>query len=347
MARNVLGKLKLSPHAQSVIVIGAHIDHLGHGEWTGSRANAQEQGMVHPGADDNASGVAALLELARHLSELKRQGALKGNKDILLAAWSGEELGVLGSSYFVQALKKSSAHRAFNIDAALNLDMVGHLRDKLIIQGVGSSQSWPEILNQIPKDPALPLVIQSDPYLPTDSISFYVQGIPTLNVFSGAHDDYHTPRDTPEKLNYTGIKRVSEWLLQLVFVLEKNQKKITYQAVQKEQQPFARSFKVYLGTIPDYASSDVLGVKLSGVIKDSPAALAGLGAGDVIVTVEGKPIRNIYDYSNALAALTPGKTLKMGVRRRGKEIGFSIKINAESKTYYSRGQARTNHKHAA
>jgi hypothetical protein len=324
--RNVLAKLKVNPDATQIIIIGAHLDHLGHGELSGSRARDNETGMIHAGADDNASGVASILEAAAKLSDLKAHGRLHGNKDILLAAWSGEEIGALGSSHFVSNFMKTAKNKTRPpvIDAAINLDMVGHLREKLVLQGSGSSQDWPQIIKKTNARQPLALITQSDPYLPTDSTSFYLHGVPTLNFFTGAHDDYHTPRDKPETLNYTGIKNITDFLVALVLTLEKKPNQIDYHEVQKTRDNTEREFKIYLGTIPDYANADVIGVKLSGAAKNSPADHAGLKAGDVIIELAGKNIHDIYDYTFVLNALPVGKPVKLIALRGHAKITLTI-----------------------
>lgn len=325
--RNVLARLKISPSRTSpVLVIGAHVDHLGHGELSGSRRLSDEKGMIHAGADDNASGVASVLEVAARLSYLKAHGQLSGNKDILFAAWSGEEFGILGSSHFVSNAMKHTQTDTLRpaIEAVINLDMIGHLREKLVLQGVGSSSAWPRIIKQSKNTQLLPTILQDDPYLPTDSTAFYLHGVPGLNFFTGAHDDYHTPRDKPETLNYRGIKRISEFLINLILVLEKTPLMMNYQKVQKPTNDSEQIRKIYLGTIPDYTSSDQTGVKLSGVAKNSPADLAGLRQNDVIIELAGKTIHDIYDYTFILNALQVGKPARLVVLRRQQKLVLSI-----------------------
>lgn len=303
---------------------------MGHGEWIGSRANLNEQGMIHPGADDNASGVACMLEVAKGLSELKSQGALSGNKDIVIAAWSGEELGVLGSSYFVNNLAKNSASHTMSlpIEALINLDMVGHLSKTLILQGIGSSAEWRGILKQIPLDHSVSVSLQDDPYLPTDTTPFYLHGIPIINFFSGAHADYHTPRDTAQTLNYQGMHQISRFIMHLIVTLENAPTSLVYQSVKKPYLSYNKRFRAYLGTIPDYASSEILGVKLSGVIKESPAQQAGLEANDIIVQLNGKKIKNINDYMDGLNTLPLGKSVPLIALRDNKKKIFVVVAKA-------------------
>lgn len=308
--RNVIGRLRLTPHANKILIIGAHLDHLGHGELNDSRATDNESGLVHPGADDNASGVATLLALAARLSEMKRQGVLHGEEDILFAAWSGEEYGILGSSHFVK-------HTPHAVKAAINLDMVGHLSNDLIIQGTGSSKVWSEIIKQLRAKKSIRIISQEDPYLPTDATAFYLEDIPAINLFTGAHDRYHSPRDTAETLNYVGLKKITTLLVSLVNMIEARKDPIKFQEVKKQFDHSGPQLKIYLGTIPDY-SSTIRGVRIAGVAKDSPAKQAGLSKGDVIVALADKEIKNIYDYTNALNALPVNRPAKLVVLRNHK-----------------------------
>ncbi len=324
--RNVLAKLRMAPNATQIVVVGAHLDHLGRGTLTGSRKRSNEVGMIHAGADDNASGVACVLEAAAQLSNLKAQGKLRGNKDILLAAWSGEEIGVLGSSHFVKNFIQTTADKSLypSIDAAINLDMVGHLREKLVLQGTGSSTDWPKIIMRSNLKHPIQLITQSDPYLPTDSTSFYLHGVPTLNFFTGAHDNYHTPRDKPETLNYEGIKIVADRLVDVILTLEEKPGPMNYSQVKKTNDNPEREFKIYLGTIPDYASADISGVKLSGVASNSPAEQAGLKQNDVIIKLAGKDINDIYDYTFVLNTLRVGEPAELAALRGHEKVVLTV-----------------------
>jgi len=318
--RNVLGTLKMGSSDVHMLIVGAHVDHLG-----------QEGGMIHPGADDNASGVASVLETAKTLCDLKAHGKLSGNKDILFAIWSGEELGLLGSAHFVNDFMKNAQNKPRQppIEAAINLDMVGRFRQALALQAVGSSAKWPTLIKQANAGQGIPLVIQNDPYLPTDSTSFYTHGVPTLNFFTGSHDEYHTPNDTSQTLNYEGMQRISSFLMNLILVMEKQTGSITYQQVPKTGSRHGRGFRVYLGTIPDYTSPDIVGVKLAGVTKGSPAQQAGVLPGDIVLQLAGKIIHDIYDYTYVLSALSIGESVKLVVLR--KNVRTDLKIIARSR----------------
>jgi len=188
-------------------LIGAHGDHLGHGEFGNSLAKKDELGKAHLGADDNASGVAGVMEAAHYYANLKKTAPGKLKKDIYFAIWSGEELGTLGSMHFTKGLKQNHS-----IEAYLNMDMIGRFKDRLFVQGVGSAVEWTGLAEQIAVETSVPMIIQEDPYLPTDSMAFYMAKIPTINLFTGSHVDYHSPRDTAESINYEGLLKTLQVL---------------------------------------------------------------------------------------------------------------------------------------
>jgi hypothetical protein len=322
-ARNVLAKLKLNSSSNQMLLVSAHIDHLGYGK-VDSGTRESEYGLLHYGADDNASGVAAILEMAMKFSKLKTQHAIHGDKDIIFALWSGEELGLLGSTYFVKKVKPAK------ILANINIDMIGRLRNKLILQGVGSSLAWPKLIESADIKHIVPIILQADPYLPTDSTSFYLHGIPTLNFFTGAHDEYHTSRDKPETLNYIGMKKICDFLVELILTLEKPSVALAYHRTSANMSQTEQNLVVYLGTIPDYTSPSILGVKLSGITKASPAEKAGMRPGDIIQELAGKKIHNIYDYTFVLNSLTIGKPNLLRVLRDKTILNLTIVPKARS-----------------
>jgi Tol biopolymer transport system component len=328
--RNVLARLPVAAQpAESLVVLGAHIDHLGHGANVNSRARADEQGQVHAGADDNASGVAGLLEIAQYLADLHARGQLTGPRDVLLAAWSGEELGLLGSSYFVRTFRHNGQTPATltpYLAAYLNLDMIGRLSTRVYLQGVGSSSVWPGAIERGNVAVGLPIVMQPDSYLPTDVTSFYLRGVPILSAFTGAHVDYHTPRDTVERVNNAGAASIAQLMATLTRTLVTRSTAPDYIAQEKPTGSASRAnLRAYLGTIPEYGDTvEIKGVKLSGVAKGGPAAQAGLEAGDVIVQLAGKTIENIYDYTHALQAVKVGQSISIEVLRDGKRITFTV-----------------------
>jgi Tol biopolymer transport system component/Zn-dependent M28 family amino/carboxypeptidase len=411
--RNVVARLQFGDQpSDEVIVIGAHIDHLGKGS-ASSLAKEDQQGQVHVGADDNASGVAAMLEIAEYLSNAKKNGkadALK--RDIVFAAWSGEELGLHGSKHFTQTMlaadtpeegadEVKDAHDfviavlsgggtelngqpittkeleenlsvvakmsdtfpvkllvdieakveetetikslvekylkgpvkvaerdlktdGLNVIAALNMDMVGRLEDKVVLQGIGSSDAWPQIIERKNIIVGLPLKLSDDTDLPTDATSFYQSGVPILSAFTGSHSDYHTPRDTPEKLNYRDAARIAKLMGLVAADLSKSETKPKYvRQDSKPKQAVRGGVRAYLGTVPSYGD-DVVGVKLSGTTAGAPADEAGVKGGDIIVGLAGQNIENIYDYTAAIDGLKIGQETSIAVMRGDERVEMKI-----------------------
>ncbi len=327
--RNVLGVLRMADQpTDQLIAVGAHVDHLGRGTG-GSLANEDEVNQIHFGADDNASGVAALLEIAQYLQGLQKAGKFDGKRDILFAAWSGEELGLLGSSHFVESYADEHLPKGSelypSIAAYLNLDMVGRFEKRLVLQGAGSSSVWAGEIERRNAPVGLPITTQNDSYLPTDASAFFIKGVPILAAFTGSHSEYHTPRDTPEKLNYEDAARIARLIGLVARSLSSATEPPDYipQVRPEEERPRA-GLRAYLGTIPDYAQTDVKGVKLSGVGQGGPAAASGMRSGDVVVELAGKKIENIYDYTYAIDALKIGERTKIVIERDGKRLEFEV-----------------------
>ncbi len=354
--RNVIARLNAGEQADAsepVVIVGAHVDHLGKGGGSNSLANDDERDGIHVGADDNASGVAAMLEIAQYLAAEKRAGRLLAKRDLLVAGWSGEELGLFGSQAFVEHyfdlypdapraqvdpdhVAAMAAHGMTTdaepltaaVAAYLNLDMVGRLRDKLVVQGIGSSPGFAGDVQRRNVPVGLELTLdKTSTRLPTDASAFVSRDVPILSAFTGAHEDYHTPRDTPDKLNYDGAARISQLFALITrgiltsteppkFELEEGE-------ASKEDAPRAR-LTAYLGTIPDYAAGDIKGLKLSGVAADGPAAKAGARGGDIIVEVAGRKVEDIYDYTYAIEALKIGEPVEMSVKRGDETVKLSI-----------------------
>jgi len=310
--RNVVGVI---PGASGeFVMLGAHYDHLGFGETSDSRQTREEQGQIHNGADDNASGVAAVLELAGYFARTP-----PARRGLIFAFWSGEEMGLLGSAHFAGQPVVS------NITAYLNFDMVGRMRDeKLVLQGAGSSTVWPKLIERRNVAAGLSLTIQEDPYLPTDTTSFYPKGVPVLAFFTGNHDDYHRPSDDADKLNYDGLERIAHLARLLAQDLAEAPERPDYVKVERSNTPGNRdALRVYLGTIPDYAT-EVKGVKISGVRPGSPAEKSGLKGGDVLVEFAGQKIANIYDYTYALDAAKIGQPLQIKVQRQTNLVEVTV-----------------------
>lgn len=314
-----------------MVVVGAHIDHLGSGTGAGSLAKEEERGGVHRGADDNASGVAGMLEIAQYLAGEMLPPRPVHKHDILFAAWSGEELGLRGSQAFADDFaelypnrqQSSSTSLQPAVVANLNMDMIGRLRDSLILQGIGSSDYWTGAIERRNAVVRLPLTLQNDCHLPTDASTFFLHGVPILSAFTGSHDEYHTPRDVPELINYEGAAQVARLMALIARDLVMAEQAPEYQEQEAEPQMRA-NLTAYLGTVPDYAQSDLKGVKLAGVTKGAPADLAGLQAGDVIVELAGRKIENIYDYTYAIEALKVGQETSIKIQRGAEQRKLAV-----------------------
>ena len=309
------------------VIVGAHYDHIGYGE-IGSLARKGEEGQIHNGADDNASGTAVVLELATTLSEAYQKQPEKFRRGVIFALWSGEELGLIGSTHFVNhpvvPLEKVAAY--------INFDMVGRLRDnKLILQGVGSSSAWTKLIEKRNIPIGFNLTLQEDPYLPTDVTAFYPKEVPVLSFFTGGHEDYNRPTDDPETLNFYGIERISDFAHGIVLDLISAAERPEYVRVERSQSEEGSrdTLRAYLGTIPDYTTEGT-GVKISGVRAGGPADKAGLKGGDVIVEFGGQQIANIYDYTYALDAVKIGEPVVVVVLRDGKRVQLTVTPEARN-----------------
>ena len=309
------------------VIVGAHYDHIGHGE-IGSLARKGEEGQIHNGADDNASGTAVVLELAATLREAYQEHPEKFRRGIIFGLWSGEELGLIGSTHFVNhptvPLEKVAAY--------LNFDMVGRLRDnKLILQGVGSSSVWTKLIEKRNIPIGFNLTLQADPYLPTDVTAFYPKEVPVLSFFTGGHEDYNRPTDDIEKINYEGLARISKLAHGIISDLISAAEHPEYVRVERRQSEEGSrdTLRAYLGTIPDYTTEGT-GVKLSGVRAGGPADKAGLKGGDIIVEFGGQAITNIYDYTYALDAVKIGVPVEVVVLRDGKQVKLTVTPEARN-----------------
>ncbi|MEL6110340.1 MAG: M28 family peptidase, partial [Planctomycetota bacterium] len=355
VGRNIIARLRgknTKPDAP-VVMLGAHIDHLGRGSGSNSLAKDDERDQIHQGADDNASGVAAMLEIAQYLAGERDAGRLNAKRDFVVAGWSGEELGLFGSKAFVESyydlypkapkaevdpdMQRAAAAHGMKLDAApltpaiatyLNLDMVGRLRESVVIQGVGSSPKFASLVQRRNVPVRLPLKLdKTSTRLPTDAAAFVARDVPILSAFTGAHEDYHTPRDTKEKLNYEGAAKIAKLFGLIARGLLTDQSvpefKLELDDDAEKEVPRAR-LTAFLGTVPDYAAGKIVGVKLSGVGKDGPAFEAGVKGGDVIIELAGKKIEDIYDYTYAIEALKIGEEIGITVRRDGKPLMLKI-----------------------
>ncbi len=308
---------------ENVVVIGAHYDHLGMGvEGSLYRGEA----AVHNGADDNASGVAVMLQLARDLKEMPAAR----NNDYLFIAFSGEELGLYGSNWWT----KHPTVPLAELNYMVNLDMVGRLdsTNDLAINGVGTSPAW-ERLKPAPPDkhgakagtqpvPAAFNIKTSESGVgPSDHTSFYLQDVPVVHFFTGAHEDYHKPSDDEDKVNYEGMLRITRYIEQLIVDLDDEGKlAFTRTASDTASTP---SFKVTLGVVPDYMYSGQ-GMRIDGVTDGKPAAAAGLRTGDVVVALGDHKVTDMMSYMHALGAFSKGDSTKVTVLREGKEVQADI-----------------------
>jgi aminopeptidase YwaD len=298
-------------------VIGAHFDHLGRSP--ASALDPAAGNSIRNGADDNASGTAAVLELARSFA------AQPARRSILLVHFSGEELGLLGSQWFVE----HSPVALDSVAAMVNFDMVGRLRaDRLIVYGVGTARELPALLDSANTEPKLRISSVNDGFGPSDHSSFYAKGIPVLHFFTDLHEDYHRATDDVEKINAVGEAHVVALAERLVRSIADRPARLTAVrvAAAPSMTPRREGSGVYLGTIPDMGSTDVVGLKLTGVRAGSPADKGGLKAGDVIVELAGKAVKDLYTYSDALYAQKPGDVVVIAFMRDGTRQTTSVTL---------------------
>ena len=300
--RNVVGSIDNG--ATYTIVIGAHYDHLGYGE-QGSLHRGEK--AIHNGADDNASGTAAIIQLAKLLKNKK------GQYNYLFLAFSGEENGLWGSNYF----SKNATIDLSTVNFMINLDMVGRLNKEntLAIHGVGTSPTWMEMLEKTNTD-SLKLVTSKSGTGPSDHTSFYLQDIPVLHFFTGQHEDYHRPSDDPEKLNYEGIVKVVRYIERLMITCSKKEKLIFTKT--KEEKSDNPRFTVSLGVMPDYLY-DGKGMRIDGVSDGRPAAAAGMEKGDIVLQLGDSTIADMRGYMRALSSFKKGDQTTVQFKR-GEEI---------------------------
>ncbi len=317
---NVIGYLKGTDPTlkDEVIVVGAHMDHLGYGG-PGSGSLSPDAHEIHNGADDNASGSAALLELEQAFAG--EQKSLK--RTFVFVAFSGEEVGTLGSSHYVN-------HPIFPLEktiAMVNMDMVGRLEGKtLTVYGTGTSPHWNELLAIYNKDSVFTLKLIPDGIGPSDHTQFYSKDIPVLFFFTGSHNDYHKPSDDWEKVNYPGEEKITRYIYNIVKTLDGDAVRPAFTRTASTSMGAggdSRGFNVTLGVVPDYGEGKD-GMKIGSIRSGGPAEKAGLKAGDLIVMMAGKKILNIYDYMGVLGDLKAGDEAEIEVVRDGK----SMKVKA-------------------
>ncbi len=327
-ARNVVARLPGGDEArrEEVVVVGAHYDHLGMG---GQGSLVPGTVAIHNGADDNASGTAALMKVALNLSAASVPPA----RTVVFVAFSGEEMGLLGSQHYVDS-------ELFDPSAAvamINMDMVGRLEEnRLTVLGTGTAEEWPGLLAGINAEirPPFDLALNPDGFGSSDHSSFYGKRVPVLHFFTNTHEDYHRPSDDWEKINAEGLERVADFVTGIAAELASNRNggmALTRVAgagapparpATEPDAPAVSGYGPYLGTIPDMSMAEG-GVRLTGVREASPAAVAGLRAGDVIVAFDGREIGDLYEYTYALRARTAGDRVEIVVLREGERVTLS------------------------
>jgi aminopeptidase YwaD len=303
------------------VVVGAHYDHLGLGD---QHSLAPSQiGQIHHGADDNASGTAGMLEIARLAARNKHEW----KRSVLFMAFAGEELGLFGSAYFTN-------HPTIplnNTMAMINMDMIGRLNNnRLFIGGVGTAAEFKPDLEELNKAIKLQLDYSDSGYGASDHMSFNTKKIPVLFIFSGLHTDYHKPSDTADKINADGAVRILSLVYLMLDKVATDVNRLEYVEVQQPSEPRGGSgtgYGPYFGSVPDFRD-DLKGVLFADVQNNSPAAKAGLKAGDLLVQFDGKPIENLYDFTYALRSKKPGDMVQVVVKRNGQDVKADVLLEA-------------------
>ena len=321
----VPGKDKRLKH--EYIVVGSHYDHLGMGgEGSGSRR--PDTLGVHPGADDNASGDAVVLELARHFKKVRSP------RSIIFAFFGAEEQGLVGSKEFLEWMKHDDNRRTNlpnnkdGIVAMVNLDMVGRMRDKAMsVSGTGTSSGFKVMVEEVAEQKGLNVACIPDGYGPSDQASFVAQDIPVLFLTTGGHMEYHTPADVPSTLNYDGMQQTLDFTQELVTRLAAMPETPDYISVPSSQKMSHANFKVTLGLMPDVmGASSKPGLRADIVVAGKPAHNAGIRSGDIIQEIDGKPLKDINEYMERLAELQPGTTIPVKVLRGEETIVFEVHL---------------------
>ncbi len=322
--RNVIGVIEGSDKnlKDQYVVVGAHYDHLGWGGTASSRD--PENHAIHYGADDNASGTSGLLEIADKLAHAKLK------RSVILIAFGAEEIGTIGSKYFTN----NPTVAKDKIVAMVNLDMVGRLKDtkEITVSGVGTSKEGEQLLNELlrNKERDLVLGIEYNGFGPSDHANFYVEDIPVFFFNTGAHEDYHTPGDVVEKINFEGLQRVTEYAYDLTKNLINADAVLTFkEAGPKGRAKNTRKGKVKLGIMPNFGKSEDDGLRVDGVTKDSAADRGGIEKGDVIVGIAGKEVHNIYEYMARMTKVRPGQTINVDIVRDGSNKVLIIQIDQD------------------
>jgi aminopeptidase YwaD len=321
---NVMGMLAGSDSLlkDEYLVIGGHYDHLGYGG-TGSGSRMPDTVAVHNGADDNASGTAMVMALAKRLAP--EQGQLK--RSIIFVAFSSEEIGLIGSKYFIDHppvdLKK--------IKTMFNFDMVGRFdkeKNSISVSGTGTSAEADSLLKPLEANLLFAVVHAPDGYGPSDHASFYSSNIPVFYFNTGVHTDYHTPFDDTEKLDFESEKQIGDYAASIIVVVDNLPNALTFRESGKKEQTgrTGRRLKVTLGIMPDFAGTEKKGLRIDGVTKDGPADKGGMKKGDIITGINGLPVGNIYEYMSRLQKLKHGTTVNVEILRGDKHEVLVIQL---------------------
>lgn len=323
IARNVAGFLEGNdPQLKNeFLVIGAHYDHLGIDQYLTASMYKGAEKLIHNGADDNASGTTGLLELAEKFASIKNE--LK--RSIIFVAFSGEELGLLGSTYFTNNCPIDLK----NIAAMLNMDMVGRLNDEksLTVIGAGTSSKWKELLNE-KNNYELKLALNDSGSGGSDHQAFTNKNIPVLFFFTGTHSDYHKPSDDADKINTSGEELVTNYVFDIANSIQSNTVRPDYVKVEEPTNRGGTRSKVTVGTVPEFGYNGS-GYKISGVTEGGPAAKGGMKPGDIIIKFSTKTVNNIYDFMYAMGEFSPGDKVDVVVLRDGKEVTLNLELIAK------------------
>jgi len=315
VSANIIGKLAGSDSSlqEQAVIIGAHYDHLG--RTIEGAMDPDNAGQIHNGADDNASGTAGVLELAQYFAAPEK----RPRRSLIFMAFSGEELGLLGSAHYAD-------HPTFPLaqtTAMINMDMVGRMRDSLlVVHGIGTASRWRELMERVNQPPQFQLMLKNEGRGPSDHASFYQKNIPVLFFFTNHHEDYHRVTDDANKINTEGEARILRFIARVVAEVANQDSTLHFTKAESEQ-PVMRGFRVSVGTIPDYAA-EVEGMKISGVRKESPAEKAGLQSGDIIIKFGKIDVKNVYDYTYALGEFSPGQKVPVVVKRGNQTVTLTV-----------------------
>jgi hypothetical protein len=311
---NIVGYLDNG--ADKTIVIGAHYDHLGKGD-QGSSLQANSEGSIHNGADDNASGTSGLVELAHHYAK----NGITEKHNFLFILFSGEELGLIGSKYFCD----NPTIDLKSVNFMLNMDMIGRYREDkgLTIGGYGTSSFWGKAIPQIARNQGIKYNVDSTGVGPSDHTSFYLKNIPVLFFFTGSHSEYHKPTDDANLINYEGEAKILGLAKAIIEKVEESPKLDFVQTSNPHAGATRSTFKVTMGIMPDY-SYDKGGVKVDGITKDRPAAKAGVLAGDVLLKLGDIETKDVQEYMKALGKFEKGQTVDAEIKRGNEKLTVKV-----------------------